>query len=79
MLLAILAILTGLIVPLIALLTLGGIATGALVIAWFMLGRSVLPGRMVTQIPRYLLWKLPIYRRLVGARQKRWVRTSREP
>lgn len=79
LLLTIAAMLTGSVAPLIALMTIGGMAAAALWFIWFLLGRDILPGAMATQLPRYLLWKLPIYRRLGGARQKLWVRTSREP
>lgn len=79
LLLTIAAMLTGHVAPLIALVTIGGIAATALLFIWFLLGRDILPGAMAIQLPRYLLWKLPIYRRLAGARQKSWVRTSREP
>lgn len=79
LLLTIAAMLTGHVAPLIALVTVGGIAAAALLFVWFLLGRDILPAAMATQLPRYLLWKLPIYRRLAGARQRLWVRTSREP
>ncbi|KMS56387.1 glycosyl transferase [Novosphingobium barchaimii LL02] len=78
-LLALIAIFTGTFAPLLALLGSGAAATAALMLVWFRLGREILPAAMARQLPRYVLWKLPIYRRLAGARQTLWVRTSRKP
>jgi cellulose synthase/poly-beta-1,6-N-acetylglucosamine synthase-like glycosyltransferase len=79
LLLASMALLGASILPLLALLTAGAASAAAISLIWFSLGRDILPAQMAVQVPRYLLWKLPIYRRLVGARQRSWVRTSREP
>ncbi|NOW46449.1 cellulose synthase/poly-beta-1,6-N-acetylglucosamine synthase-like glycosyltransferase [Novosphingobium sp. SG751A] len=68
--------------PVAPLLVLVAAGTGALTVlagVWLALGRGILPGAMALQLPRYLFWKLPIYRRLARARQSAWVRTSREP
>jgi hypothetical protein len=78
-LLAVIGIVTGTFAPLLALLGLGAAAAAALVFVWFRLGRDILPAAIARQLPRYILWKLPIYRRLAGARQTLWVRTSRKP
>jgi cellulose synthase/poly-beta-1,6-N-acetylglucosamine synthase-like glycosyltransferase len=77
--LMVLAVLLGVLAPLLALIAAGCLAGATLSGVWLMLGRGILPGAMARQLPRYLVWKLPIYRRLAGARQKSWVRTSREP
>jgi len=79
MILTALALLGGPVAPLIALVAVGGLAITALAGVWLAQGRDILPGAMALQLPRYVLWKLPIYRRLARARQKSWVRTSREP
>jgi hypothetical protein len=73
------AMLGGPVAPLLALLGAGVMGVCALLFIWLLGGRKILPGAMIIQLPRYLLWKLPIYRRLMGGRQKSWVRTSREP
>lgn len=78
-LLAGVATMGGPVAPLVALLGAGGMAACALLFIWLLGGRKILPGAMIVQLPRYLLWKLPIYRRLMGGRQKYWVRTSRGP
>jgi cellulose synthase/poly-beta-1,6-N-acetylglucosamine synthase-like glycosyltransferase len=78
-LLAGVATLGGPVAPVVALLGAGVMAAGALLFIWLLGGRKILPSAMIVQLPRYLLWKLPIYRRLMGGRQKSWVRTSREP
>ena len=51
-----------------------GIAVNA---AWACGGRSVMPARVLLQIPRYILWKLPIYAALGSRRQSDWNRTER--
>ncbi|WP_159978964.1 MULTISPECIES: glycosyltransferase family 2 protein [unclassified Novosphingobium] len=79
LLLAIIAMFTGTFAPLLALLGVAAAAAAALVLVWFRLGRDILPAAIARQLPRYVLWKLPIYRRLAGARQTLWVRTSRKP
>ncbi|AXB79755.1 glycosyltransferase family 2 protein [Novosphingobium sp. P6W] len=78
-LLAVIGIVTGPFAPLLALLGLGAAAAATLLFVWFRLGRDILPAAIARQLPRYVLWKLPIYRRLAGARQTLWVRTSRKP
>ena len=78
-LLTVVATLGGPLAPLVALVGAGGVATSGLLFIWLFLGRKILPSAMAIQLPRYLLWKLPIYRRLMAGRQKTWVRTSREP
>lgn len=49
----------------------------ALVRAWHSGGCALLPLSAFIALPRYLLWKLPIYGRLLVARERRWIRTSR--
>lgn len=47
-------------------------------LAWSFEGRRYLSFRTLSRAPAYVLWKLPIYFRLVGKREKSWVRTERE-
>jgi len=75
---ALLFVLTGSAAPLIvAGLALGAIALGTTV-AWAAEGRRVLPLAALVKTPLYVAWKLPIYARLLGRREKQWVRTARE-
>lgn len=50
---------------------------GAVLATWHRFGRGVLPLGALLRVPTYLLWKLPVYARLIGARQRAWVRTDR--
>ncbi|GAA4722831.1 hypothetical protein GCM10023325_20330 [Sphingomonas lutea] len=51
--------------------------TGVL-LAWVSEGRRVLSLKTLVKVPVYLLWKLPIYARLLVRRQHTWVRTERD-
>lgn len=79
LMLVILATLSGNPWPLLVLAMTGLFAVLSLVLAWHLHGRDILPPPIAKQLPRYVLWKLPIYRRLLNDRQTSWVRTSREP
>lgn len=60
---------------------LGGLATmlAATVLAvWGRYGRAILPAATLLRVPLYILWKLPMYARLFGHRQRDWVRTGRD-
>jgi cellulose synthase/poly-beta-1,6-N-acetylglucosamine synthase-like glycosyltransferase len=46
-------------------------------LAWVRFGRTMLPFRSLLTAPAYVLWKIPIYVKLVTSREKRWVRTER--
>lgn len=46
--------------------------------AWFAAGREVLPMRTALSIPKYVLWKLPIYAGVLRRRATTWIRTERE-
>lgn len=50
-----------------------------LALVWLREGRAILPASALPSVGRYVLWKLPIYRAVLGHRQRRWVRTSRVP
>jgi cellulose synthase/poly-beta-1,6-N-acetylglucosamine synthase-like glycosyltransferase len=57
--------------------SLGAIALSVL-LAWNFHGRAVLPLADLARVPLYVLWKLPIYLRLLTGREARWIRTRRE-
>jgi hypothetical protein len=46
--------------------------------AWLKYGRRMLPLATLLAAPVYVAWKLPIYAKLLVAREKAWVRTDRE-
>ena len=62
-------------------LALAGIGALALTVllAWIAHGRKVLPLRALLLAPLYVLWKLPVYVRLVRRPERAWVRTERGP
>lgn len=48
-------------------------------ISWLKYGRDILPVNAIFSIPKYVLMKLPIYRRLLsGSASLRWTRTDRD-
>ena len=46
-------------------------------LAWAAEGRRYISLRTLFRAPAYILWKLPIYFRLLRKREKSWVRTER--
>lgn len=52
-------------------------AIGAVFLAWAKFGRRTLPMLTLFSAPLYILWKLPIYLKILTAREKNWVRTER--
>lgn len=64
--------------PLLWLLATSGLLAAALALVWGRFGRRHLRLRTLLRVPQYLLWKLPIYGRLLFDRQRAWVRTGRE-
>jgi cellulose synthase/poly-beta-1,6-N-acetylglucosamine synthase-like glycosyltransferase len=46
--------------------------------AWWKFGRDILPVQNWVEIPRYFLWKLPIYVRFLTQPQTRWLKTERD-
>jgi cellulose synthase/poly-beta-1,6-N-acetylglucosamine synthase-like glycosyltransferase len=51
----------------------------AVAAAWLGDGRAILPVAGWSDVPRYLAWKLPILAQFVTTRERRWIRTEREP
>jgi len=47
------------------------------VLAWSRHGRGQVSGATLLRAPLYMLWKIPIYLRLVRGAETRWVRTDR--
>ena len=46
-------------------------------IAWIRHGREQVSVGALARAPLYLLWKLPIYLKLIGRTETRWIRTDR--
>lgn len=55
------------------------ISLGAVAAIWHREGRKFLDARTLARIPGYMLWKLPLYLKLVKGRQTEWIRTGRGP
>jgi cellulose synthase/poly-beta-1,6-N-acetylglucosamine synthase-like glycosyltransferase len=58
----------------VALLVLAGVG---LAIAWHRVGRPFLSGAAAARLPLYMLWKVPMYLRLLVARPTTWLRAGR--
>jgi cellulose synthase/poly-beta-1,6-N-acetylglucosamine synthase-like glycosyltransferase len=61
------------------------IATGQLLsmglilfLVWVRFGRQLLTFSALISIPRYILWKIPIYLRFINQRETNWIRTERQ-
>jgi cellulose synthase/poly-beta-1,6-N-acetylglucosamine synthase-like glycosyltransferase len=54
------------------------IAVFCILIAWAVGGRRVLSGRTVFRIPLYVMWKIPIYLRVLRREIPEWKRTERK-
>ena len=67
----------GSIIAPIVLLTTAGMTCCAVFAAWAKYGRIMLPFSALVMAPVYILWKVPIYLKLLIAREKKWVRTER--
>lgn len=73
------AMATGTAAPLVLLIGVVLSLGGVLALTWMREGRAILPAAVLPALGRYILWKMPIYRGLLGRRQRAWVRTSRAP
>jgi cellulose synthase/poly-beta-1,6-N-acetylglucosamine synthase-like glycosyltransferase len=62
-------------VTLVSAAVLAGVAVFA---AWVKYGRRMLPLSTLVLAPVYVAWKLPIYVKMLVAREKTWVRTDRD-
>ncbi|MCW2368496.1 glycosyltransferase family 2 protein [Sphingobium sp. B11D3D] len=49
-----------------------------LALAWMRDGRDTVSAATLARIPLYILWKVPVYLRLVKKRETEWVRTRRK-
>lgn len=49
-----------------------------LAIAWWREGRALLTARAILRIPLYVVWKIPVYLKLVRGAETEWVRTTRQ-
>jgi cellulose synthase/poly-beta-1,6-N-acetylglucosamine synthase-like glycosyltransferase len=63
--------------PAILLLAMMGASLALLVIAWWREGRALLSFGAISRIPLYVLWKIPVYLKLVRGAETEWVRTNR--
>lgn len=68
---------SGSLAPLITLIGIAVLSGSAVFLAWTKHGRRVLPLSTLLIAPVYVLWKVPIYLKLLAAREKKWVRTER--
>jgi cellulose synthase/poly-beta-1,6-N-acetylglucosamine synthase-like glycosyltransferase len=73
----VLALIGASILPAVALFALLALVTIALGIAWAREGHIAVSAGTLLRIPLYLLWKLPVYLKLVRGKQNEWVRTER--
>lgn len=71
------AMLGGPVEPVLVLLIGGMVASLVGAVAWARFGQQVLSARALARLPIYILWKLPIYLKFLGHRQRRWIRTER--
>lgn len=55
-----------------------GAAGIAVFLAWLREGRSTLGFATLLRVPLYILWKIPVYLRLVRGAETQWVRTNRK-
>lgn len=65
--------------PAVAVIAMAVLAAGAVFLAWAKFGRRTLPMLTLFAAPLYIAWKLPVYGKLLTARERKWVRTERAP
>lgn len=75
---AILALLGATALPAILLAAALALAGLWLLAAWYRDGRDTVRAGTLARIPLYLAWKIPVYLRLAGKRERNWVRTGRD-
>ena len=69
----------GSLLPAATLLIAGVVAAAAIVSAWWKFGRALISPKILCLLPFYVLWKVPIYLKLMFAPERTWVRTERKP
>lgn len=69
----------GSLLPAAILLTTAVMAGLTIVAAWWKFGRALISPKILFLLPVYVLWKIPIYFKLMFAPQRAWVRTERKP
>ena len=47
-------------------------------LAWLRFSREILPLQTLLRVPAYILWKIPLYLKLITQPQQTWVRTKRD-
>ncbi len=47
--------------------------------SWMKFGRKIISPKILILLPVYILWKIPIYLKLMVSPQRQWVRTQRKP
>ena len=57
----------------------GCLAAATILTAWARFGRQLLSLKILCMLPVYVLWKIPIYLKLVVRPERSWVRTERKP
>jgi hypothetical protein len=50
----------------------------AVMSSWWKFGRRMTPVATLAVAPLYVVWKLPIYAKMLVSREKKWIRTDRE-
>lgn len=70
--------LNGSIVPLISFVTILLIAPLMVGCSWLKYGRETITAKTLALLPAYVAWKIPIYLKMVFARQQQWNRTARK-
>lgn len=68
---------TGDFLPALAILAAIAVAAILTILVWFLHGRDVLTGGALLRVPFYILWKIPVYLKLLTGRETRWIRTRR--
>jgi hypothetical protein len=65
-------------VPALILIAMISLSLLLLAIAWWREGREILSARAIIRIPYYVLWKVPIYVKLLKGPETEWIRTGRK-
>jgi hypothetical protein len=71
--------LAGAALPVVIMSISSGLAIVTIMTAWVVFGRRLISPKFLCLLPVYVLWKVPIYLKLLIAPQQKWVRTDRRP